>query len=148
MTSAAQNSLAAFSPLPLPSEVKTSTFSIFPIVISQSFRQHRRYSTLSPCCYFSTFSTPKSKPINGQATSPSPPPLVTGPSPPPLPLFLEAEMGHTRGQWDGKGPIHQPAKLREPRMTMGWQGSGTEYANLKSSFARKSSVLDGGHVQL
>lgn len=145
MTSEAQNSLVAFRPLPLPSEVKTSTFSIFPIVISQAFRQRGRYLTLSqvscPCCYFSTFSIPKSKPINGQATSPSPPPLATGPSPPPLPLFLEAGRGQARGQWCGKGLTHHPAKRTERKMTMGSCGWGIGSENLESSFARGISGL-------
>lgn len=87
MMSAAQNSLAAFRLLPLPSEMKTSTFSILPIVISQSFRQHCRYLTLSQaaccCCYFSTFSIPKNEPINGQAISP---PFPLSPLGPHLPL--------------------------------------------------------------
>lgn len=147
MTSAAQNSLVAFRPLPLPSEVKTSTFSMLPIVISESFRPLGGYFTLSqvPCpCYFSTFSIPKSKPINGQAP-PLPYPLsATGASPPPLPCFLEVGMGQARWQWS----IHHPAKLT--RQKWPWAGVPLEWGlkTLKNSFPRSRSVPDGGCTQL
>lgn len=151
MTSAAQNSLVAFRPLPLPSEVKTSTFSILPIVISEPFRQLGGYFTLSqvPCpCYFSTFSIPKSKPINGQAP-PLPYPLsATAPSPPPLPHFLEVGIGQTRRQWSDKGLVHHPAKLT--RRKWPWASVPLKLGpkTLKSSFARSSSVLHGSCAQL
>ena len=80
------------------------------------FGQLGRYLKLSqvPCprSYFSTFSIPKSKSINGQAP-PLPYPLQPlGPlSLPLLLLFLETGMGEASGQWPRKDPLHRPAKL-------------------------------------
>lgn len=128
MISAAQNSLVAFRPLPLPSELKTSTFSILSIVISQSFRQQGRYLTLSQvscrCCYFNTFSIPKSKPINGQAP-PLPYPLLTlGPHLPLHHFSWRQGWGRQKASDLGRVSFITQHRWQSRKMTMGWCGAG------------------------
>lgn len=140
MTSEAQNSLVAFRPLPLPSEVKTSTFSILPIVISESFRQLGGYFTLShvPCpCYFSTFSIPKSKPINGQAPPLSLPPLSHWALTSPSITFPGGGNGADEKTVIWQGSYSWPSKADKAEMTMGWCASRIGPENFEKFLCKK-----------
>lgn len=126
MTSAAQNSFVAFRPLPLPSEVKISTFSMLPIVISESVRPARWVAHTEPSLLslllFNTFTVPKSRTINGQATSP--PLLLSGvrPSPPPPPLFLEGKGKPTEWQQRSHSPPRKDTKTEnDQRPVWSWR---------------------------
>jgi hypothetical protein len=138
----------------LPSEVKTSTFSMLPIVISESVRPSRWLAHTEPSLLslllFSSFIVPKSRTINGLATSPSQLLSRAGPSPPPPPLCQEG-----KGQWrvalqrSRSSPRKDTKTENDHKLVWSWHGSWqTGFENPLKDTPSMCCVLNCGHIQL